>query len=165
MSGRDLLTTILPPSSEQLGPDLESLTREDVEAALRRLPSHGWTAGWVGRRTRAELVLTRIVGVAREQAAELTAGDIFVADATAAIHVTSGEVTVANSADTLICAPCALARWLHALDLAMTYPEHVLAATIARAAPLHSGSPHLCVSSLEITPTTRNVPLFPGSVR
>src|SRR5664279_388608 len=36
--------------------------REAVQAALRGLPSHGWTAGMFGRRDRALLVLSQLAG-------------------------------------------------------------------------------------------------------
>src|SRR5664279_3848073 len=37
--------------------------RDAVEAALRGLPSHGWTQGMFGRRDRALLVLSQLAGV------------------------------------------------------------------------------------------------------
>ena len=53
--------------------------RDAVEAALRGLPSHGWTAGMFGRRDRALLVLSQLAGVPYKHLATLTAGDLHLA--------------------------------------------------------------------------------------
>ena len=53
--------------------------RNAVETALRGLPSHGWTQGMFGRRDRALLVLSQLVGVPYQHLAALTAGDIYLA--------------------------------------------------------------------------------------
>ena len=58
---------------------------ERVAAALRGLPSHGWTAGMFGRRDRALLVLSQLAGLSYTRIATLTAGDVTVHDGTAAI--------------------------------------------------------------------------------
>ena len=145
-------------------PDLQhdSLSPEQVESALRLIPSHGWPGGWSGRRSRAELVLTALGHVPRQHVNEMVAGDVVVVEDTAVIATVEGTVTLDKADETLLCGPCALARWLHALDLMAIGPERVVAATIARAAPLHSGSPHLCHSPLPIAAATRLLPLFPG---
>src|SRR5664279_3336002 len=49
--------------------------RDAVEAALRGLPSHGWTAGMFGRRDRCLVVLSQLAGVPYQHLARLTAGD------------------------------------------------------------------------------------------
>ena len=48
---------------------------ERVAAALRGLPSHGWTAGMFGRRDRVLLVLSQLAGVPYKHIALLTAAD------------------------------------------------------------------------------------------
>src|SRR5664279_3022736 len=46
--------------------------REAAAAALRGLPSHGWTAGMFGRRDRALLVLSQLAGVPYRHLSRLT---------------------------------------------------------------------------------------------
>jgi hypothetical protein len=137
--------------------------RERVEQVLRTLPSHGWTAGWIGRRDRALLVLGQIAGLSYENAATMTAGDLHVADGAATIRTPGGKTTLRDVPDDdLLCGPCALARWVHALDLTVVYPDgRVIATVIARAVPLTPDSPHLCHSSTTITEITRRAALLP----
>src|SRR5664280_2634583 len=52
--------------------------RDAVEAALRGLPSHGWTQGMFGRRDRCLLVLSQLAGVPYRHLSRLTAGDVLV---------------------------------------------------------------------------------------
>ena len=67
-----------------------------------------------------------------------------------------------RSHDDLLCGPCALARWVHALDLTVVYPDgRVIAALIARAMPVTADSPHLCQSNNKITEVTAQVTLLP----
>ena len=63
------------PAGEPFQPTKED--KDAVEAALRGLPSHGWTAGMFGRRDRALLVLSQLAGVPYRHLARLTAGDIY----------------------------------------------------------------------------------------
>lgn len=135
---------------------------EDVNAVLRELPSHGWSAGWTGRRDRALLVLVYQAGLTFEQIAVLTAGDMTIKDGSAAIRTRGGRTTLSRDDDSLLCGPCGLARWVHALDLTVVYPDgRVIAALIARAMPLVSSSPHLCESNNAITEATRGLALLP----
>ena len=135
---------------------------ERVHAVLRMLPSHGWTAGWIGRRDRALLVLSQLACLSYGQIASLTAGDVTIADGTARISTTGGTTTMRKVDDDLLCGPCALARWVHALDLTVVYHDgRVIAAVIARAVPLKADSPHLCHSNNSITEVTRQVVLLP----
>ena len=62
---------------------------DQVAAALRGLPSHGWTQGMFGRRDRCLLVLSQLAGVPYKHLATLTVGDITVADGTATITSSS----------------------------------------------------------------------------
>src|SRR5664279_1441804 len=50
--------------------------RDAVEAALRGLPSHGWTQGMFGGRDRCLLVLSQLAGVPYRHLATLTAGGL-----------------------------------------------------------------------------------------
>jgi hypothetical protein len=137
------------------------LSPEQVESALRLIPSHGWPTGWTGRRRRAELVLTALAHIPRQHIREMVAGDVAVVEDTAVIAIVDGTVTLEKAEETLLCGPCALARWLHTLDLMTMGPERIVAATIARAAPLHADSPHLCHGPTPIAAATRLLPLFP----
>ena len=66
------------PTGEPFQPT--DMDREAVDAALRGLPSHGWTQGMFGRRDRALLVLSQLAGLPYKHLAALTAGDISIAD-------------------------------------------------------------------------------------
>ena len=67
-------------------------TAAAVDAALRALPSHGWTRGMFGRRDRCLLVLSQLAGVPYQQLAVLTVGDVTVADGQAVIRTPAGGV-------------------------------------------------------------------------
>ncbi len=133
-----------------------------VEEVLRTVPSHGWPAGWVGRRDRALLVLSELAGLSYGNIAALTAGDLTITGGVATIRTPGVKSILRDVVDDLQCGPCALARWVHALDLTVVYPDgRVIAALIARAVPLTPDSPHLCHSNNAITAITRRVPLLP----
>jgi len=133
-----------------------------TDRMLRMLPSHGWTAGWIGRRDRALVVLSQAADLPYEQIAWLCAGDINVADGEAIIKGPTGPTTIGASTESLLCAPCALARWLHALDLTVVYTDtNVIASVIGRAAPLTARSPHVCENPSPISAATFDVPVLP----
>ena len=139
----------------------QSFSPAEVEAALRVLPSHGWTGGWTGRRDRALLVLSYMAGLSYDNIAELTVADVTIIDGVATIRTPGGTTTLPMVEDDLICGPCALARWLHALDMTVLYPTNrVIAAVIARAAPLTANSPHLCLGTVTVTETTSAMSLL-----
>ncbi len=141
-------------------PARQELNSAQVEAALRRLPSHGWINGWFGRRDRALLVVAQ-AGVPYRRIAALTAGDVTVTDTVATIAATR-PVTLHSDEDPVLCGPCALVRWLRALHLALTSPAtRTLAGAIDRAAPLDSVSPHLCRSRRPLATGIAEVPLLP----
>lgn len=142
----------------------QPFSRADVDAALRDLPSHGWTAGWTGRRDRALLVLSYMAGLSYDNIATLTVGDVTISDGTATIKTPGGTTILRQADDGLLCGPCALARWLHALDMTMLYPNgRVIAAVIARAVPLTAESPHLCLGSVTVTEPTQHLTLMAAS--
>jgi len=66
-----------------------------VDAALRMLPSHGWTRGMFGRRDRCLLVLSQVAAVPYRHLATMTVGDIALTDGIAII--TSQPVPVTAS--------------------------------------------------------------------
>ena len=105
-----------------------TLQQQRTQEALRALPS----AGWVGRRDRAVHVLSQMAGMSDEHIATLTAGDVVIADGAATITAPTGTITLAASSDTLICGPCALARWLHLLDMTVIYPDRYVIDAVDR---------------------------------
>ena len=115
--------------------------RAMVDDVLRALPSHGW----VGRRDRALLVLSQVAGLSYADIADLTTADVTISDGRARIRTRSATITVRSTDDTMLCGPCALARWLHVLDLTVIHPNGcVPAAVLARSAALVDDSPHAC---------------------
>ncbi|HEY5117565.1 MAG TPA: hypothetical protein VIJ00_18730 [Nakamurella sp.] len=136
--------------------------REAVEAALRGLPSHGWTQGMFGRRDRALLVLSQLAGVPYKTIAVLPAGDITIEDGVATISSPAGEWTVGPAADSLLCGPCAVTRWLKILDLAVTKPStQTIARALKRATAVDHRSAHVCQTGPVLGEATRGVPLLP----
>src|SRR5664279_2793956 len=77
--------------------------REAVAAALRGLPSHGWTQGMFGRRDRALLVLSQLAGVPYRHLAQLTAGEIHIEEDVATIRSATGEWTLPPADDAVLC--------------------------------------------------------------
>jgi len=141
---------------------LTAETAAAVEAALRALPSHGWTLGMFGRRDRCLLVLSQLAGVPYRYLATLTAGDLTVADGGVTIESRTGAWTVAANPDPTLCAPCAVTRWLRILNLVVTRPSNRdIAQALKRAKPGTSGSPHLCRSPRGLDDATLAVPLLP----
>jgi hypothetical protein len=108
------------------------------------------------------LVLSQFAGLSYVQIAALAAGDLSISDGVAIVRTAGGKTTLRRVDDDLLCGPCALARWVHALDVTVVYPDgRVIAALIARAVPLTTDSPHLCQSNNGITEPTRRVALMP----
>jgi hypothetical protein len=136
--------------------------RGAVEAALRGLPSHGWTAGMFGRRDRCLLVLSELAGVPYRHLAALTAGDITIADGVATIRSPAGEWTLRPADDAVLCGPCAVVRWLKILDLAATHlSTRTIAGAIKRAKAVDHRSPHACHTKPGLGAATTAVPLLP----
>ncbi len=141
-------------------PARQELDLAQVEAALRRLPSHGWINGWFGRRDRALLVVAW-AGVPYQRIAALTAGDVALIDGVATVAAT-GPVTLHPDVDPVVCGPCALVRWLRALHLAVTkLSTRTLAGAIDRAPAVDGESPHLCRSRRPLPGGIGDVPLLP----
>ena len=133
-----------------------------MEAALRGLPSHGWTAGMFGRRDRCLVVLSQLAGVPYKHLARLTAGDISIADGVAAVRSTAGEWTVGPADDAILCGPCAVTRWLKILDLAVTKPStKTIGRAMKKASAIDHGSPHVCNTPPVLDVSTKVVPLLP----
>src|SRR5664279_1154594 len=77
------------PTGEPFQPT--KVEKDAVEAALRGLPSHGWTAGMFGRRDRCLVVLSQLAGVPYRHLATLPAGAISIADGVAAVRSPAGR--------------------------------------------------------------------------
>jgi len=137
--------------------------REAVEAALRGLPSHGWTQGMFGRRDRCLLVLSQLAGVPYGHLATMTAGDISIADGVATIRSPVGQWTLRPADNEAIrCGPCAVVRWLKILDLAVTKPStKTIARALKKAVVVDHRSPHVCDTALLLDDRTKSVPLLP----
>ena len=135
-----------------------TLQETRIQQALRAMPS----AGWLGRRDRALLVLSQMAGLSQEDIARLTAADVVIADGVATITTPSGVIRLAASGDGLICGPCALARWLRVLNLTAVYSDRcVIDSVIARGPPLSTNSPHLCDGTAVASEGTGQLPLLP----
>jgi hypothetical protein len=144
------------------GGPFEPSEREAVEAALRGLPSHGWTADMFGRRDRCLLVLSQLAGVPYRHLATLTAGDVCIGEGVAAIRSPAGEWTLRPTDEAIRCGPCAVTRWLKILDLAVTKPStKTIARAMKKASAVDHRSPHVCQTSPVLCDTTTAVPLLP----
>ena len=75
-----------------IGGPVQPTERDAVDATLRGLPSHGWTAGMFGRRDRCLVVLSQLAGVPYQHLATLTAGDIYIADGVVTIRSAAGDL-------------------------------------------------------------------------
>ena len=144
-------------------PGREAFTAERIDAALRALPSHGWTQGWFGRRDRALLVLAQQAGLTYRQIARLRAGDVtFTPAGTAVITTGTGPVEIPPAVDVIVCGPCILTRWIRALDLANQPSPRPVAQTVDRASEVTDRAPHRCTNAGPLDhPATAQLPLLP----
>jgi hypothetical protein len=142
-------------------PTVTPETRGRVDAALRLLPSRGWTGGLFGRRDRCLLVLSQLAHVPHRYLAQLRAGDVAVADGVATITVAGQIRTLAAVDDPVVCGPCAVARWRrthHVIVVRIATPavsDHLRKAT----APT-STSPHACRRPLTLDDRSAGHPLL-----
>jgi hypothetical protein len=136
-------------------------TAAAVEAALRALPSHGWTQGMFGRRDRCLLVLSQVAGVPYQVLATLTIGDIAIANGAATVTTRTDTWTVVAGPDPVLCGPCAIGRWVRVVNLAVTrITAGSVAAAVDKATPVTPGSPHLCRTTRPVNEATLVVPVF-----
>jgi hypothetical protein len=66
---------------------------------LRFVPSRGW----VGRRDRALLVLSRVAGLSYPDIVDLTTADVTISDGTARIRGRAATITLRSTDDTMLC--------------------------------------------------------------
>ncbi len=134
---------------------------DQVAAALRGLPSHGWTQGMFGRRDRCLLVLSQLAGMPYQVLATLTIGDITIANGAATTTTRTDSWTVISDPDPVLCGPCAITRWVRVVDLAVTkITAGTVAAAVDKANPVTHESPHLCRSTRPVNEATLVVPVF-----
>ena len=134
---------------------------DPVAAALRGLPSHGWTQGMFGRRDRCLLVLSQLAGLPYQVLATLAVGDITIANGAATATTRTDSWTVVADPDAVLCGPCAIARWVRVVDLAVTrITAGSVAAAVDKANPVTHESPHLCRSTRPVNEATLVVPVF-----
>jgi hypothetical protein len=125
-----------PPTPTRPPADPEALA-----AAVRALPTTGWTGGFFGRRDAAMLTLAASP-LPWTALAGLRTGDLSVA--AGVLHLPGGHRLPAGP-DPASCPPCVWLRWARALGLARREVSiRVLRAALDRAAALSSASPHRC---------------------
>jgi hypothetical protein len=135
---------------------------DQVAAALRGLPSHGWTQGMFGRRDRCLLVLSQLAGVPYKNLASLTAGDITLVDGTATITSSDRTWTVMPEDNPILCGSCAIVRWLRVLDVAMTkISTAAVADAIGHSKAVTVDSTHQCRSTRALNAASLAQPLLP----
>jgi hypothetical protein len=127
-------------------PPIKQRTLARVDAALRMLPSRGWTGGLFGRRDRCLLVLSQLARVPHRHLAGLVAGDITVANGAATVTVGDQTRAVVAVDDPVLCGPCAIARWLRAHQVIVDpgSATRTIARLLDKAAEPTSNSPHIC---------------------
>lgn len=86
------------------------------------------------------------------------------------LTVADGGASVTSAADVwiltghnnpMLCVPCAVTRWLRALDVEMTAPSfRVLARSLRKAVPVTDRSPHRCRSIRPLSRATLDAPLI-----
>ena len=138
-------TALGRPTGEPFHPT--EADRDAVQAALRGLPSHGWTAGMFGRRDRCLLVLSQLAGVPYQHLATLRAGGLQIEEGVATIRSPAGEWTLRSTDDAVVCGPCAVVRWLKILNLAVTQlSTRTIAGALKKTKPVDHRAPHVCQS-------------------
>lgn len=140
--------------------DPEVLVR--VETALRMLPSRGWTGGLFGRRDRCLLVLSQLARIPHRHVAGLVTGDVSVAGGVATITANGSTRVIEAAADPVLCAPCAVARWLDTHRIIVTrIATRAVAQHLDKAEPVTTDSPHACRTPVPVTDErTAHTPLL-----
>jgi hypothetical protein len=142
-------------------PPVTPETQESVGAALRMLPSRGWTGGLFGRRDRCLLVLSQLAQIPHRHLAHLTAGDVTVADGVAIIAVAGQTRILSAGEDPVVCGPCAVARWRrthHVIVVRIATPA--VSDHLRKAKAPTSTSPHACRKPLNLDDRSTNHPLL-----
>ena len=83
------------------------------------------------------LVLSQLAGVPYKHLAHLAVSSVRVADGAASVATAGGARTLTGTDDPLLCGPCAVARWLRIVDVAVTrINTKVVADAIDKADPV-----------------------------
>lgn len=126
-------------------PPVDTEIRSRVDAALRALPSRGWTGGLFGRRDRCLLVLSQLARIPHWHLARLNAGDISIGGGVATISFTGRTWIVEAVDDPVLCGPCAIARWLETHRIIITkIATRAVADQLDSAESVTGDSTHLC---------------------
>ncbi len=140
---------------------IASEVRSRVEAAMRTLPSRGWTGGLFGQRDRCLLVLSQLARVPHRQLARLTAGDITIAGGVATIAGAGRTWTIEATADPVLCGPCAVVRWLDTHRIIVTkIATRAVADHMDSADSVTGNSPHVCRSPVTSSGREAESPLL-----
>ncbi|HET9647402.1 MAG TPA: hypothetical protein VFP34_04125 [Microlunatus sp.] len=132
-----------------------------MDATLRLLPSRGWIGGLFGQRDRCLLVLSQLAQIPHRHLAQLTAGDVTVADGVATIRVAGQLRTVAGVDDPALCGPCAVARWLQTHDVIVTkIATPAVSRHLRKLESLTSTSRHVCREPLVLDDRSGGQPLL-----
>ena len=125
--------------------------RSRVEAALRALPSRGWTGGLFGQRDRCLLVLSQLAGIPHRQLARLTAAEVTVAAGVATVAGAGRAWTVDAVPDPVLCGPCAVVRWLTTHQVIVTkIATRAVADHLDAAESVTVCSTHVCVEPIPV---------------
>ena len=142
-------------------PPVTSDVRERVDAALRMLPSRGWTGGLFGQRDRCLLVLSQLAQIPHKHLAGLVGGDLTVTAGVATIRVADRTRIVSAVDDPVLCGPCAIARWLQTHDVIVTQiATPAVARHLRKLESLTSTSPHVCREQLTLDDRSADHPLL-----
>src|SRR6478609_1164189 len=135
--------------------------RDRVNAALRLLPSRGWTGGLFGQRDRCLLVLSQLAQIPHRHLAQLMAGDVTVTAGVATITIAGQVRTVGAVDDPVLCGPCAIARWLQTHDVIVTkIATPAVSRHLRKLESLISTSPHTCRDPIALDDRSRGHPLL-----
>ncbi len=142
-------------------PPIAPETRARVDAALRMLPSRGWTGGLFGRRDRCLLVLSQLARIPHKHLADLAAADVAVAGGVATVTVGGLTRTVEATDDPVLCGPCAIARWLVTHQVIVTkIATRAIADHLRAVEPVTTESVHACLEPRAADERTLASPLL-----
>jgi integrase len=133
--------------------------RDAVEAVLRLIPSHGWPAGFFGRRDRCLLLLSQVGGLSHTEIRALRLGDVEIEEYGLSVRGRGRTVRLAGCDDPSICPACIYRRWQVVRDALERLPSiRPLRRQFHLASRVTTTSPHIC--QVPSGPTARSAPLF-----